>query len=88
MIPARKLTTPPAPASHTRTKAPQRSLEEMRLDARRLLPRVDGEVRTLRALADHRAGMLLDGHAARLDADARALQDEADELRWLASLAR
>jgi hypothetical protein len=60
---------------------------ELRFDVHRLLPRVDDEVRAMRTQADAQREQHLDGHAARLDAEARALQNAADELRWLASLA-
>lgn len=96
MTPARKITAPAPPASHTRTKAPPRPIEAIRRDAARLLPRVDAAVLEAREEADTRRGQACGDHdhmakvarrsADRLDAAALALQDAADELRWLASL--
>jgi hypothetical protein len=96
VTPARKLAAPAPPASHTRTKALPRALEAIRRDAACLLPRVDAAVLEAREEADTRREQACDDHdhrskvarrsADRLDAAALALQDAADELRWLASL--
>lgn len=97
MTPVRKLSTaPPPPASHTRTKAPPRTLAELRLDAHLVLARADVEAAATRTEADARRDNVLGDRdpwatlarrsADRLDAAARALQDDAEELRWLAGL--
>jgi hypothetical protein len=81
----------------TPAKAPPRPIEAIRRDVAILLPQVNAASRATREEADARRAQACGDHdhmakvarrsADRLDAAALSLQDDAEELRWLASLA-